>query len=153
MKTGQVVSVETLVRWSHPRFGAIAAPDIVQAAEGANLILPMTLAVLDRACLLRQQLSSDAPRMAVNLSPALLSIPNLAGSIADVLAKRNCPAESVIFELTEDAAMSLSDTVVENLEALRAAGSASRWMISVRAIPISAAWRSSNSPRSRSTNR
>lgn len=122
MKTGQVVSVETLVRWSHPRFGAIAAPDIVQAAEGANLILPMTLAVLDRACLLRQQLSSDAPRMAVNLSPALLSIPNLAGSIADVLAKRNCPAESVIFELTEDAAMSLSDTVVENLEALRAAG-------------------------------
>ncbi|WP_137154437.1 EAL domain-containing protein [Rhizobium sp. FKL33] len=124
MKTGQTVSVETLVRWSHPRFGAIPAPDIVQAAEGGNLILPMTLVMLDRACLLREQLSvsGDAPRMAVNLSPALLSIPDLAQSIANVLSKRNCPSESIILELTEDAAMSLSETVVANLESLRAAG-------------------------------
>ncbi|MDH6267317.1 diguanylate cyclase (GGDEF)-like protein [Rhizobium sp. SG_E_25_P2] len=124
LKTGETHSVETLVRWTHPRFGAIAAPDIVQAAEGANLILPMTLVMLDRACVLRAQLalSGDAPRMAVNLSPALLSMPDLAGSITGVLAKRKCPTESIILELTEDAAMSLSETVVENLEALRAAG-------------------------------
>ncbi|MBB1250813.1 bifunctional diguanylate cyclase/phosphodiesterase [Rhizobium sp. G21] len=124
MKEGQTLSVETLVRWSHPRFGAIPAPEIVQAAEGADLILPMTLLMLDRACLLRERLSvsNDAPRMAVNLSPALLSMPDLAKAIVDVLAKRGCPSESVILELTEDAAMSLSEQVMDNLEALRSAG-------------------------------
>jgi diguanylate cyclase (GGDEF)-like protein len=124
MKTGRTLSVETLVRWSHPRFGAIPAPEIVQAAEGANLILPMTLVMLDRACQLRERLSvsTEAPRMAVNLSPALLSTPDLAKAITGVLARRGCPSESVILELTEDAAMSLSEQVMDNLEALRAAG-------------------------------
>jgi len=113
-----------LVRWDHPRYGAIPAPEIVHAAESVNQILPMTLLVLRRACETHGQfagLGLDA-RIAVNLSPDLLARPDLAEQVLDIIARHDCAPDRLMLELTEDVTMTRSQIVDANLQGLRAVG-------------------------------
>ena len=48
-RTADIVSVETLVRWAHPRYGEIPPDDFIGLAEQIGRIGPLTDHVLDRA--------------------------------------------------------------------------------------------------------
>ncbi|MBT9569383.1 MAG: EAL domain-containing protein [Thiobacillus sp.] len=107
MRSGEVVAVETLVRWMMPD-GTMRPPcDFIQTAEDSGLIIPLGQWVLRTACLqLRQWLSSGLDlRMCVNLSTHQFQDPHLVEKVMDTLNETGVRADRLELEITESAAM------------------------------------------------
>ena len=69
--TGELVGVEALIRWQHPRRGLLAPEKFIDVAEDSGLIVPIGEWVLEHACAqIRAWQLSVKPglRMSVNLS-------------------------------------------------------------------------------------
>ncbi|MGZ6826244.1 MAG: putative bifunctional diguanylate cyclase/phosphodiesterase, partial [Mycobacteriales bacterium] len=92
-RTGEVVGVEALVRWNHPRRGLLMPDEFVPMAENTGLVTDLTAYVLDQA--LRQERRwLDQGRtlgIAVNLSVRHLTDLTLPGSIAAALRRHDVP--------------------------------------------------------------
>jgi diguanylate cyclase (GGDEF)-like protein len=113
--TREVVCVEALVRWRHPRDGLIGPDRFIPIAEETGLIAPLGEWILSRAC--RDALSwPDSVNVAVNISPVQFKKGNLLESIESVLAETGLPAGRLDVEITENVFMKDS---AENLAILR----------------------------------
>lgn len=112
-RTSDIVSVETLVRWAHPRYGNIPPDDFISLAEQIGRIGPLTDYVLDRAldrC--RRWLDQGiALSVAVNLSARCLAEPDLVDRVRRALRHHGVPGELLTLELTEG---SVVDDTVRN---------------------------------------
>ena len=82
-QTSDIVSVETLVRWAHPRYGSIPPDDFIHLAEQIGRIGAVTDHVLDLALArCRRWLDQDiALSVAVNLSVHCLTEPDLVARV------------------------------------------------------------------------
>jgi diguanylate cyclase (GGDEF)-like protein len=106
-KTGQLDSVEALVRWPHPLRGFLPPDQFIPLAESTGLILPLSRWVLDtalRQCRAWHDEGLDI-RIAVNLSARLLQDPHLVEMIVELLADHGVRPESLELEITESAVM------------------------------------------------
>jgi diguanylate cyclase (GGDEF)-like protein len=122
-RTSDIVSVETLVRWAHPRYGAIAPDDFVHLAEQIGRIGAVTDHVLDLALArCRRWLDQDiALSVAVNLSARCLTEDDLVSRIRRALQRHGVPGELLTLELTEGSVVDDSvrdSTVLADLHAL-----------------------------------
>jgi diguanylate cyclase (GGDEF)-like protein len=122
-RTADIVSVETLVRWAHPRYGSIPPDDFISLAEQIGRIGPLTDYVLDRAldrC--RRWLDQDiALSVAVNLSARCLAEPDLVARVRGALRHHGVPGELLTLELTEGSVVDdtvRNGTVLADLHAL-----------------------------------
>jgi diguanylate cyclase (GGDEF)-like protein len=108
MSSGHVQGVEALVRWDHPRLGAVNPDNFIPIAERTGLIKRITLFVLDES--IRQNLvwrrDGIELDLAINLSANSLHDLSLPAEIADLLSKWNMPADALELEITESAIMS-----------------------------------------------
>jgi diguanylate cyclase (GGDEF)-like protein len=102
-QTSDIVSVETLVRWAHPRYGPIPPDDFIHLAEQIGRIGAVTDHVLDLALArCRRWLDQGiALSVAVNLSAHCLTEPDLAARIRGSLQRHGVPGELLTLELTE----------------------------------------------------
>ncbi|MCZ2859382.1 putative bifunctional diguanylate cyclase/phosphodiesterase [Blastococcus sp. VKM Ac-2987] len=108
--TSDIVSVETLVRWTHPRYGAIPPEDVT------DHVLDLALARCRRW--LDQGISLS---VAVNVSARSLSEPDLVERVRGALARHQVPGELLVLELTESSVVDDSvreSAVLEDLHAL-----------------------------------
>jgi diguanylate cyclase (GGDEF)-like protein len=122
-QTSDIVSVETLLRWAHPRYGAIPPDDFVHLAEQIGRIGALTDHVLDLALArCRRWLDQDiALSVAVNLSARCLSEPDLVDRVSRALQRHGVPGELLTLELTEGSVVSDSvrgSSVLGDLHAL-----------------------------------
>jgi EAL domain-containing protein (putative c-di-GMP-specific phosphodiesterase class I) len=122
-KSWEIVSVETLVRWAHPRYGAIPPEDFIHLAEQIGRIGALTDHVLDLALLrCRRWLDDDiALSVAVNLSVHCLTEPDLVSRVRGALRRHGVPGELLTLELTEGSVVDDSvrdSTVLADLHAL-----------------------------------
>ncbi|MFW3170048.1 putative bifunctional diguanylate cyclase/phosphodiesterase [Geodermatophilus sp. CPCC 206100] len=122
-RTSDIVSVETLVRWAHPRYGAIAPDDFIHLAEQIGRIGLLTDHVLDLALArCRKWLDQDiALCVAVNLSARCLTEPDLVDRVRRALRRHGVPGELLTLELTEGSVVDdsvRSSTVLADLHAL-----------------------------------
>ncbi|MGY1630216.1 putative bifunctional diguanylate cyclase/phosphodiesterase [Geodermatophilus sp. SYSU D01186] len=122
-RTSDIVSVETLVRWAHPRYGAIAPDDFIHLAEQIGRIGLLTDHVLDLALArCRKWLDQDiALSVAVNLSARCLTEPDLVDRVRRALRRHGVPGELLTLELTEGSVVDdsvRSSTVLADLHAL-----------------------------------
>ena len=122
-RTSDIVSVETLVRWAHPRYGAIAPDEFIHLAEQIGRIGPLTDHVLDLALArCRRWLDQDiALSVAVNLSARCLTEPDLVDRVRRSLRRHGVPGELLTLELTEGSVVDdsvRSSTVLADLHAL-----------------------------------
>ena len=122
-RTADIVSVETLVRWAHPRYGNIPPDDFISLAEQIGRIGPLTDHVLDRAldrC--RRWLDQDiALSVSVNLSARCLAEPDLVARVRGALRHHGVPGELLTLELTEGSVVDdtvRNSTVLADLHAL-----------------------------------
>jgi diguanylate cyclase (GGDEF)-like protein len=122
-RTSDIVSVETLVRWAHPRYGAVAPDEFIHLAEQIGRIGLLTDHVLDLAlerC--RKWLDQDISlSVAVNLSARCLTEPDLVERVARALRRHGVPGELLTLELTEGSVVDdsvRSSTVLADLHAL-----------------------------------
>ncbi|WNV74974.1 bifunctional diguanylate cyclase/phosphodiesterase [Geodermatophilus sp. DSM 44513] len=122
-RTYDIVAVETLVRWAHPRYGSIAPDEFIHLAEQIGRIGPLTDHVLDRALArCRRWLDQDISlSVAVNLSARCLTEPDLVDRVQRALRRHGVPGELLTLELTEGSVVDdsvRSSTVLADLHAL-----------------------------------
>ncbi len=122
-RTSDIVSVETLVRWAHPRYGNIPPDDFIGLAEQIGRIGVVTDYVLDLAlqrC--RKWLDQDIGlSVAVNLSARCLAEGDLVDRVRSALRHHGVPGELLTLELTEGSVVDDSvrnSTVLADLHAL-----------------------------------
>ena len=122
--TGAVVGVEALLRWHHPRFGAITPDEMIPLAEQTGLIKPLTLWVLTKAirdCADWLKAGIDVA-VAVNLSVYNLQDAGFVGQVQDRLNSHELPARHLSLEITESAMMANPTHAVEILRLLDGMG-------------------------------
>ena len=124
---GELVGVEALLRWQHPRRGIVEPKDFIALAEEANLIQPMGVWVLETA--VRQYVQwthsgffNGNEYIAVNVSPKQLQQDDFVGVIADLLIANDIPPRSLKLELTESVLMHDVHDVVEKMSQLKELG-------------------------------
>ncbi len=123
IRTGEVVGVEALVRWQHPRHGALRPDEFIPLAEHSSLITPLTVVVLETA--LRDLMSWNSPAdmsMSVNVSPRSLLDPGIVDQVRRALLESQVPASSLTLEITENSLMTDPEGAIAALESLRALG-------------------------------
>lgn len=105
LDTGEIQSVEALIRWQHPRRGLLPPGEFIPLAEESGRITDIGRWVMMAAC---RQLAAwkgtpqEGLRIAVNLSGRELDDEALVDHIREALAAENVPAERLEVELTEE---------------------------------------------------
>jgi diguanylate cyclase (GGDEF)-like protein len=122
--SGTSLSVEALVRWTHPTRSVVPPDVFIPVAEQTGVIIALTDYVLDaalRQCRAWLDEGVDAS-VAVNLSPRVLKDATFVDRLTATLAEHRIPAQRLTLEITENAVMADVDHSIEVLWALRRAG-------------------------------
>lgn len=118
---GDVIGVETLVRWLHPEDGLVTPDQFIATAEAHGLINDLTRLVLTGA--LEQasiwQQSGLTLRVAVNVSMDNLASLDFQDLVVELAAKYNVLPKYVVLEVTESQLMKDSRVPLEILTRLR----------------------------------
>ena len=127
LRSGAVMGHEALVRWEHPTRGLLGPGVFIPAAEETGLILGIGDWVLAEACHQTRAWQLAVPAeppltVSVNLSARQFAQPDLAASVAGVLAASGLPASSLELEITETVAMSDAAATRVTLRRLRELG-------------------------------
>ena len=125
LATGAIIGAEALLRWTHPRWGAISPAEFIPLAESNGLIIPIGEWVLRTALgQLRQWLDAGLPPMvlAVNLSAVQFGQANLPALVHHALQEADVPAQRLALELTEAAALKAPNAAAQHMQELRALG-------------------------------
>ncbi len=125
--TRQMVGVEALVRWRHPRRGLVLPGEFIGVAEETGLIVQIGRRVLHEAC--HQAVAWDrlggavaGLALAVNLSPRQLREPDLVEAVAEELDASGLRPDRLNLEITESVLVDDSAAIVELLERLKSIG-------------------------------
>jgi EAL domain-containing protein (putative c-di-GMP-specific phosphodiesterase class I)/GGDEF domain-containing protein len=124
MDTLRCGAAEVLLRWTHPRLGAISPAEFIPLAEATALMGPLTHWVLDAA--LRQEAewrrAGRRLRLSVNVSQNNLREPDFVERLSATMHRHGSDPGSLEVELTEGAMASGDAQAVDSLAALRDAG-------------------------------
>jgi len=127
LTSGAIIGFEALVRWQHPLRGLLSPGAFVPFAEEVGLIDLVDRFVLAEACSQlhywrERGLVAPDTEISVNLSARELTDPGTATHVAEMLAGSAFDPSNLILEITESAMMADTETVVQNLRALRELG-------------------------------
>jgi diguanylate cyclase (GGDEF)-like protein len=124
LRTGDLRSVEALVRWRHPRHGLLLPGEFVPLVEQTSLIRGLTMEVLDQALRQSRTWHDDGVdvRMAVNLSPRTLQDPVFPEELERLLYRWDVAPAQLDLEITESTVMSNPKRAMDALNQLRALG-------------------------------
>jgi EAL domain-containing protein (putative c-di-GMP-specific phosphodiesterase class I) len=117
---GHVPAVEALVRWRHPKVGAVSPRVFIPISEDTGLILQITEFVLREACALANR--NPNLTVAVNLSPMLFVHPLMIQRFADIVAQCGANPYQIEFEITESLPFSSNGSARESIAMLRGSG-------------------------------
>ncbi|NQU70519.1 MAG: EAL domain-containing response regulator [Rhodospirillales bacterium] len=119
-----VESVEALARWACPGRGFIAPCVFIPLAERTGLIDRLSEVVIEKAIKQANVLNQDGYSidMAVNLSPLLLTAPDVPDRLTQQLDHYGVDSSQLIVEITESAAMADDALTMENLTRFRLKG-------------------------------
>lgn len=116
----EVVGVEALIRWIHPKLGFIPPDEFIPIAEQTGIIKQLTRWVIREAikkC--NYFFAKDEPlRMSINISPKNIQEPDLANFIIESLADYSLPNDLLMLELTENIHFDSNGIAKNNLDEL-----------------------------------
>jgi diguanylate cyclase (GGDEF)-like protein/PAS domain S-box-containing protein len=121
IKSGEIESVEALVRWRHPQRGMILPGNFVPLAEETGLINAIGEWVLCRAC----RDATDWPshiKVSVNLSPVQFRNINPVDMFCRALAESGLSPERLEVEITESVLLRGNAENIETLHQLQLLG-------------------------------
>ncbi|WP_019912792.1 putative bifunctional diguanylate cyclase/phosphodiesterase [Paenibacillus sp. HW567] len=124
LETEEIVGMEALLRWNHPKRGLVSPVDFIPIAEESGLIVPIGEWVLKTACL-QNKLWQDAGYrpmcVSINLSMRQFLQPNLAGKIGTILKDIGLDPGYVDLEITESMTLD-KETAFDQLNRLKKLG-------------------------------
>jgi EAL domain-containing protein (putative c-di-GMP-specific phosphodiesterase class I) len=123
LRTREVMAVEALVRWDHPRLGVLPPSSFVRMAEATNLIKPLTQRVMEVALLQVADWHAMGLDLAVavNISAQVLVDQSFTQQVVAALRRSGVAPHRLKLEVTESVLMSdpvTARTVLRELEAL-----------------------------------
>lgn len=124
LRSGEIESVEALVRWPQGD-GTLISPDaFIPLAEESSLIVPLGTLTLEMAMAqaARWREQGHPRRVAVNLSAEQLRHPALLATINEMLTRYKLPARWLELEVTESVFVSDTDQSISKLRALKDLG-------------------------------
>jgi len=124
-RTGEVVSVEALVRWKHPERGMVSPLEFIPVAERTGQIIELgewVMGEVARHCLYWDSLGMKPFRVCVNISPLQFNRPDLTEWISGFLKRAKLAPDRLELELTESAIMTDAKTNIAKLRSLKALG-------------------------------
>ena len=103
LRTGEVVTVEALLRWPHPTLGLIPPEHLLALAEESGLIHMLATWVFEEAVADCAQWWHEGNRaaVAVNLLATDLLDSSLPQRVGALLARAGLPTEALVLEITE----------------------------------------------------
>jgi EAL domain-containing protein (putative c-di-GMP-specific phosphodiesterase class I) len=119
--TGDVVAVETLVRWRHPVDGIVFPDQFINLAEAAGLIDALTRVVFAGA-IEQTKIWREAQlplRVAVNVSMDNLASLDFLNFVAELTANAGIAPQGIVLEVTETKLMQDTRAPLEILTRLR----------------------------------
>ena len=127
LRDWEIVGVEALVRWRHPRKGLIWPDDFVPVAEETGMIGPIGRWVLEQACVEATRWQALRPNgtpvgVSVNLSALQLADPKLVDLVADTLEISKLEPSCLSLEITESVMLADADLLTDVLASLRSTG-------------------------------
>ncbi|MCF6178197.1 MAG: EAL domain-containing protein [Geopsychrobacter sp.] len=125
LETGNLMGVEALLRWNHPKQGLVPPNDFIPLAEETGLIVPIGEWVLREAC--RQQVAWQkdgfpALRMAVNISGRQLRERDFIETVDLILTETGITPADLELEITESIIMRDVKSTIMDLTDLRMRG-------------------------------
>jgi diguanylate cyclase (GGDEF)-like protein len=124
-RTGELLSMEALLRWEHPTLGMIRPDEFIPLAESSGLIVPIGAIVIDQACaqLAAWRAHGAVPvPVSINVSPKQFLRGGVQRELADALQRHAVPAGLLEVEITESAMMGDQAEILAELAAIRALG-------------------------------
>jgi EAL domain-containing protein (putative c-di-GMP-specific phosphodiesterase class I)/ActR/RegA family two-component response regulator len=124
LHNGALAGVEGLLRWQDPERGGVPPPEVIRAAEGADLIDDLTLAILSRAVRDRGTLAYGGidTNIAVNVSMQNLRSFSIVDRMADIVTSVHDRPDRYTLEVTETRLIDDLAQVLEVLIRLRLQG-------------------------------
>jgi diguanylate cyclase (GGDEF)-like protein len=124
LDTGEVVGVESLVRWLHPVRGNVFPDEFIPFAEQTGFIRVLTRWVLEQSAALCHDMATKGIdlKVSVNLSTRDLLDQDLPAKFHDILKRHQVAPESFCLEITESAIMDDPIRAQQTLERLHAMG-------------------------------
>ena len=123
---GAMVGVEALLRWTHPRSGAVPARTTISIAERNGQILGIGAWALERSCRDRARWLAAHPDrpldVAVNVSVHQLMSPGFRDTVAAVLDATRMDPAALVLEVTEGVFIEDGTRAVAVLSELKALG-------------------------------
>jgi diguanylate cyclase (GGDEF)-like protein/PAS domain S-box-containing protein len=113
---------EALVRWAHPTRGLLSPGEFLDVAEDSGLITAIGAQVLDQACAMLAARPDLPGPISVNVSAVQLSSADWLDSVTTTLATHRVDPARLVIEITETAALSITDSALLALECLRGLG-------------------------------
>lgn len=125
-ETGVVVAVETLLRWNHPIRGVLAPGDFLDVLETSPHMVALGRKVLTMSCQLAASWPANSagefPAVHVNISGRQLAGGAFVAEVTAAMKGAGLDPHRLVLELTETSMPQLGESLVVDLQALRAMG-------------------------------
>ena len=123
----ELLGVEALLRWNHPRRGVVMPADFIPIAEESGRIVELGRWVLVEACRQVRAFSESITagtglRVAINISGRHLQQGNLVEDVRNALEISGLEPGSLVIELTESTIMQNTEVNLERFRELKALG-------------------------------
>ncbi len=125
LKSGKIIGVEALIRWTHPELGMVPPLKFIPVAEETGLIHSIGEWVLREACLQRREWQKCGVywlRMAVNLSAKQFHHANILELVERVVRETGISPEELELEITESTLMQYTEETKETLKKMKQMG-------------------------------
>ncbi|MFW5488232.1 MAG: EAL domain-containing protein [Desulfovibrio sp.] len=127
INTGQVSSLEALIRWNHPERGMVYPDGFLQLAEETGLIIPMSMITVRTAMRQLSQWQSKGltpadMSVSINLSASQFLQPQLPDAIEHAAREFNIQPSSIHVEITESAMLQCTEMAKRIINDLRRMG-------------------------------
>ena len=123
----EILGVEALLRWVHPKRGTIPPNQFIPVAEETGLIIPIGRWVLETACREGVRLQEQFPRenlltISVNLSVRQLQSESLVSDVRRALELTGLPPSALVLEITESLMLADTEFGMQQLNELKSLG-------------------------------
>jgi diguanylate cyclase (GGDEF)-like protein/PAS domain S-box-containing protein len=100
---GATTGAELLIRWTHPKRGAVSPVEFIPVAEDSGIILQLGDWILHQACQISLRLKAKGWHfpLSINVSPKQFRQSDFVDKVRTILFNTGVDANSLIFEVTE----------------------------------------------------
>ncbi|MFT5716621.1 MAG: diguanylate cyclase (GGDEF)-like protein/PAS domain S-box-containing protein [Oleiphilaceae bacterium] len=125
IETGEVLALEALLRWIHPKKGIVRPDYFLQTAEQTGQLHEIGMWALKNACLQGraiQEWSAKPMQIALNLSNRQFNHPNLVELVESIIKETQFNPHNLILEMSENTITTNIDASFVTLSKLKSLG-------------------------------